>query len=161
MSERKTGVTYQKNVDGSSNPKYVDLLEEDKPISGQKFVCVSFVSPENILQQKNHFLFQEFLKHYDFSKSVEKFTQFLNFIAYKHNMEFDDLMKDFQEYVKSEGDSFPKNYVSDEYKNFLDANEERLDDEFNKVHDFQTSVRGLKSEELIAHRKKQNLDVNY
>ena len=38
MSERKSGVTYQKNVDGSSNPKYVDLLEEDKPISGQKFV---------------------------------------------------------------------------------------------------------------------------
>ena len=26
----------------------------------------------------------------------------------------------------------------------MDANEERLDDEFNKVHDFQTSVRGLK-----------------
>ena len=144
MSGRKNGVTYQKNVDGSSNPKYVDLLEEDKPISGQKFVCVSFVSPENILVQKNHFLFQEFLKHYDFSKSVEKFTQFLNFIAYKHNMEFDDLMKDFQGYVKSEGDGFPKNQVSDEYKNFLDANEERLVDEFNKVNDFQTSVRGLK-----------------
>ena len=53
-------------------------------------------------------------------------------------------MKNFQEYVKSEGDEFPKNHVSDEYKNFLDANEERLDDEFNKVHDFQTSVRGLK-----------------
>ena len=120
MYERKGGVTYLKNVDGSSNPKYVDLLEEDKPISGQKFVCVSFVSPENILVQKNHFLFQEFLKHYDFSKSVEKFTQFLNFIAYKHNMEFDDLMKDFQEYVKSEGDSFPKNHVSDEYKSLWD-----------------------------------------
>ena len=55
MSERKTGVTYQKNMDGSSNPKYVDLLEEDKPISGQKFVCVSFVSPENILVQKKSF----------------------------------------------------------------------------------------------------------
>ena len=38
-----------------------------------------------------------------FSKSVEKFTQFLNFIAYKHNIEFDDLMKNFREYVKSEG----------------------------------------------------------
>ena len=35
--ERKT------NSDGAPNPKYVDLLEEDKPISGQKFVCVSFV----------------------------------------------------------------------------------------------------------------------
>ena len=52
MSGRKTGVTYQQNNDGTLNPKYVDLLEEDKPVSGQKFVCVSFVSPENILVQK-------------------------------------------------------------------------------------------------------------
>ena len=41
--------------DGTRNEKYVDLLDEDKPISGQKFACISFVSPENILKQKNHF----------------------------------------------------------------------------------------------------------
>ena len=69
---QKPGCVYQRNPNGTSNPKYVDLLEEDKPVSGQKFVCVSFVSPENILKQKNHFFFQEFLKHYDFAKSVEK-----------------------------------------------------------------------------------------
>ena len=37
---------------GEINPKYVDLLDEDKPISGQKFACISFVSPENILEDK-------------------------------------------------------------------------------------------------------------
>ena len=47
------------NADGTPNSNYVDLLEEDKPISGQKYVCVSFVSPENILKQKNHFLFEK------------------------------------------------------------------------------------------------------
>ena len=140
----KNGCTYKKTADGRENPKYVDLLEEDKPISGQKFVCVSFVSPENILKQKNHFLFQEFLKHYDFAKSVEKFTQFLNFLAYKYDMKFDDLMTDFQDYIKSEKETFTKDYISDQYKNFLDANEERLDDDFNTAHAFQTSVRGLK-----------------
>ena len=138
------GVIHSKNVDGTPNPKYVDLLEEDKPISGQKFVCVSFVSPENILKQKNHFMFQEFLKHYDFTKSVQKFTQFLNFICYKYNQDFDTVMKDFQEYMKTEKETFTENYVSDEYKNFLDANEERLEDEFNTSHQFQTSTRGLK-----------------
>ena len=46
------GVIHSKNLDGTPNSKYVDLLEEDKPLSGQKFVCVSFVSPENILTQK-------------------------------------------------------------------------------------------------------------
>ena len=76
------GFERKMNDDGSKNPKYVDLLEEDRPISGQKFVCVSFVSPENILKQKSHFFFEEFLKHFDFTKSVDKFTQFLNFIAY-------------------------------------------------------------------------------
>ena len=53
----KEGLIRKSNLDGSENPKYVDLLEEDKPLSGQKFVCVSFVSPENILKQKNLFFF--------------------------------------------------------------------------------------------------------
>ena len=141
---KKGGCDYRTNSDGSLNTKYVDLLEEDKPISGQKFVCVSFVSPENILKQKNHFFFQEFLKHYDFSKSIQKFSQFLNFVAYKYNLDFDKVMEDLQEFIQSEKDEFPKNYVSDEYKNFLDQNEDRLNDEFNKSYEFQTNVRGLK-----------------
>ena len=49
---QKSNFEKQLNNDGTKNPKYVDLLEEDKPIAGQKFVCVSFVSPENILKQK-------------------------------------------------------------------------------------------------------------
>ena len=58
------GFEKKRKADGSENPKYVDLLEEDKPISGQKFVCVSFISPENVLKQKNHFFFQKFLYIY-------------------------------------------------------------------------------------------------
>ena len=57
----------QKLPNGEENPKYIDLLDEDKPISGQKFACISFVSPENILEDKNRFFFQEFLKYFDFS----------------------------------------------------------------------------------------------
>ena len=33
---------------GETNPKYVDLCDEDQTIAGQKFTCVSFVSPESI-----------------------------------------------------------------------------------------------------------------
>ena len=130
--------------DGSENPKYIDLLDEDKPISGQKFVCVSFVSPENILQQKNHFLFQEFLKHFDFSKCNEKFEQFMNYISFKYNIKFTDLSTDFVDFVKSEKDNFDNTTISNEYKNFMDAHEDRLTDEFNKENHFQTCVRGLK-----------------
>lgn len=139
-------VAYQNkmNADGTENPKYVDLLEEDKAISGQKFVCVSFVSPENILKRRELFMFEEFLKGYDFSKSMEKFSQFLNFVSYKYNLNFETLMSDMQEFVKSEKDDLKTTDIYDSYKTFLDNHENELDDEFNKQNNFQTSVRGLK-----------------
>ena len=36
-----TSVNFErKNLpNGAENPKYVDLLDEDKPLSGQKFAC--------------------------------------------------------------------------------------------------------------------------
>ena len=143
MSENMN-FTRKQNPDGTANPKYVDLLDEDKPISGQKFVCVSFVSPENILKQKEHYFFEEFLKDFDMTKSVEKFTQFLNFMSYKYNLKFEDVTKDLNEYLKSESDTFDHNYVRDSYKTFVDKNEERLEAKFNEEYAFQTNTRGLK-----------------
>lgn len=129
---------------GEDNPKYVDLLTEDKPISGQKFVCVSFVSPENILVRKEHFLFAEFLKHYDFSKSIEKMTHFLHFLSIKNKMDFNVLSKDFEDFLKSEKDDFDNESISNDYKTFLDKYEDKLTEEFNSDNNFQTSTRGLK-----------------
>lgn len=129
---------------GKPNPKYIDLLDEDKPISGQKFVCVSFVSPEKILKQKEHYFFQEFLKDYDTTKSLEKFTQFLNFIAYKYNVKFDKLTEDLNGFLKSESDKILDNHVADAYKTFVDKNEEKLEEDFSDLCNFQTNTRGLK-----------------
>ena len=140
----KSNYQKQLNSDGTKNPKYVDLLEEDKPIAGQKFVCVSFVSPEKILKQKSIFFFEQFLKHWDFSKSTQKFTQFLNFMSFKYNLDFDKVMADFQEYTKSEADDLAKTSIDDDYKNFLDAKDEELEQEFLERYNFQTSTRGIK-----------------
>ena len=143
---KETSAPYEKrlNADGSANSKYVDLLEEDKPIAGQKFVCISFVSPDKILKQKEVFFFQEFLKKWDFNKSMEKFVQFLNFLSYKYKLTFDDITKDFQEFVKEEYDNLLNSSMEDDYKSFLDQNEEELENSFNVKFDFQTSTRGLK-----------------
>ena len=140
----ETNFQRKMNPDGTENKSYVDLLDEDKPLAGQKFVCVSFVSPENILKQKEHYYFEEFLKDFDMTKSVEKFTQFLNFVSYKYNLKFEQLTQDLNEYLKSEADTFDSNYVRDSYKNFVDANEERLENNFNEMYNFQTNTRGLK-----------------
>ena len=144
MEKNNLGFERQLNSDGSKNAKYVDLLEEDKPIAGQKFACVSFVSPEKILKKKEIFFFEEFLKHWDFTKSTQKFTQFLNFIAFKYNMDFDKIMKDFEEFTKSESEELVKTTIDDDYKNFLDAKEEELDEAFSSTYNFQTSTRGVK-----------------
>jgi hypothetical protein len=132
------------NKDGSQNPKYVDLLEEDKAIAGQKFVCISFVSPEKILKMKEIFFFEEFLKKWDFSKSMDKFLQFLNFVSYKYNLKFDDITNDFKEFVKEEHANLTNSSLEDDYKTFLDQNESELEDGFNVKYNFQTSTRGLK-----------------
>ena len=29
---------------GQINPKYIDVCDEDPPIAGQKFACISFIS---------------------------------------------------------------------------------------------------------------------
>ena len=127
-----------------NDPKYVDLLDEDRPIAGQKFCCVSFVSPENILKQREMYFMEEFLKSWDLTKSLEKFNQFLNFVSFKYSLNFNNLYEDLQEFVKEEKNSLSVNTLNDDYKTFLDNNEERLEKQFNDVCNFQTSIRGLK-----------------
>ena len=39
----------------------IDYLEVDKPIPGQNYVCISFVSPENIYKQKELFVFNKYM----------------------------------------------------------------------------------------------------
>lgn len=129
---------------GKSNPKYVDVLDEDKPIACQKFVCVSFISPDKILKQKEMFLFEEFLKKWDFNKSMEKFVQFLNFVSFKYKLTFEDLTTDFKEFVNEERSNLMIYKIDDDYKTFLDNNEEELEKLFGVKHHFQTSTRGLK-----------------
>ena len=38
-----------------------DYLDVDKPIPGQNYVCMSFVSPDNIVKQKELFTYHQFI----------------------------------------------------------------------------------------------------
>jgi hypothetical protein len=142
--QSKKGGFERKQVNGKENPKYVDLLEEDKPIAGQKFVCMSFCSPENVLKQKQIFFFEEFLKNWEFNKSMEKFLQFINFISFKYNVSFEELNKDFKDFVQEEKDNLAKCNLSDDFKTYLDNHEDDLQKKFDIEHNFHTSTRGLK-----------------
>ena len=121
----------------------VDLLDEDKPLAEQKFACLSFVSPEKILKQKDIFLFEKFVQNYDFTKSMEKFNQFLQFIIFKYNLNGDEITKDFNDFAEEEKKNLTID-VSDNYKTFLDNHEERFTELFQEKYKFQTNTRGLK-----------------
>ena len=134
----------RKIVDGKENPKYIDLCDEDQPVAGQKFACLSFVSPEKILKQREQFIFDQFVKEWDFTKSISKTVEFLNFMTFKYKLNTETVMADFQEFVKEEKEKLQYSTTEDDFKTFMDQNEDKLHQEFQKQHGFQTSVRGLK-----------------
>ena len=145
------------NYKDKNHPKYVDLLDEDKPIAGQKFVCLSFVSPEKILQDKNLFFFEEFLKNYDFEKSLEKFTQFINFVSYKHKINTETLNNDLKEFVISEKKDLQGESIRDDYRNFVDRYEEKLESDFSQQNQYQTSTRGIKVRGVFPNQQEAEL----
>lgn len=74
----------------------IDYLEVDDPIPGQQYVCLSFVSPEELIQSKESFKVAKFLqsvckdKDMDFKRTMEQYKDF----TYKFQ---EDLQKDFDE----------------------------------------------------------------
>ena len=148
MFNKKSSKSKDKDKDKSVNnlekAKYVDLLDEDKPLGGQKYVCLSFISPEDHIKNRELFYFEKFLKNFEFKKTFEKYTQFLNFLAYKYNLDFNKLSKDMEEFVEEERENLFVTTLDDEYKTFIDAKEEQLQKEYNELHEFQTNTRGIK-----------------
>jgi len=52
-------------------------LESDKEIPGQKYVCLSFLSPEKVLASKDVFFFNRFLENYEVEYKVSASEKFL------------------------------------------------------------------------------------
>jgi len=121
-----------------------DLLDEDTAIAGQKFVCVSFISPEDIIKKKELFFFENYVKTFDLNLSLSKYNKFLNFISYKYKINADDLQSNFNEFCSEEKSELFDTTLEDNYKNYIDVNEEKLLENFNELYDFKTSVRGVK-----------------
>ena len=148
----------RKNLkNGEKNPKYIDLCDEDPPLAGQKFACLSFVSPEKILKKRETYLFDHFVKQWDMSKSMEKYFEFLHFISYKYNLNVENTIADFNDFIKEEEVKIKAGSVEDDFKTYIDKNEERLNLQFQKDHAFQTSTRGLKVRGVFASQEEAEM----
>lgn len=134
----------------------VDLLDEDKPIAEQKYVCLSFISPENIIKQKELFFFENFTKQYHFNKTAELLTQYSNYISFKYGIESEQMMEELKEFSQNETEKM-RSSVEDDYKNFMDKNERDLELLFAKEHQFQTSTRGVKVRGVFPSQEEAEL----
>ena len=65
----------------------VDYLEVDDPIAGQNYVCLSFISPESFIQNKDAFKCIKFLQSYCKDQKLkfeEVYNKYLDFV-YKYD----------------------------------------------------------------------------
>lgn len=129
--------------DKKLNSRYVDLLNEDPVISSQQYGCYSFVSPEKIIKKRDIFMFEKFVKQWQYSKALSIFSDFTQFLVYKYNLDSDSIMNDMVEFCKEEENALKREDVEGDFKTFMDKNEERLGEIFNRENKFQTSVRGF------------------
>ncbi len=57
--------------DQATEEKKEVFLEADKEIPGQHYVCMSFLSPEKVLANKDQYFFTEFLKDYEIQHKIK------------------------------------------------------------------------------------------
>lgn len=147
-----------------------DFLTEDPDVPGQKFVLLSFLSPEKVLSKKDTFFFEKFLGTYEFTfrvktledfllRSVKGINDSLNTEADKldaqdlsgaaqlvrdSRIRMDTLMDSLQTFIKAQQSELKASALKEQYEDFLYKNREKLEDEFYALNDFRTTVRGLK-----------------
>lgn len=140
-----SGRTFEKKMtpEGKLNPRYVDLLSEDPIISSQQYGCYSFVSPEKIIKNRDIFMFQKFVKQWEYSKALALFSDFTQFLSFKYNIQSESILNDLVLFCKEEENVLKREDVEGDFKQFLEKNEERLAEEYNRTNKFQTSVRGF------------------
>lgn len=124
-----------------------DFLDVDKSIPGQNYVCVSFVSPERVLNKKELFYYHNF-SQFRLGEYKKQFKTMLETII----NEADDNTVNISKVVKLKK-SMDKLFSDDvvDFEKFKSNMEDykfrelkRLNTEFDKDNDFQTSVRGVK-----------------
>ena len=82
-----------------------DYLKVDKELPGQNFVCLSFISPEKVLKQKQTFYLHNFLKAHaeKYGLTESQVTEEYDNYLYKQQQELDtqfDKEVDFQTSIR-------------------------------------------------------------
>lgn len=166
-----------------NTPVVEDFLDEDTEIPGQRYVLLSFISPEKVLDKKELYFFQKFMQNYevewkvknlekylvdvvkqindqldDRARELEKNDQFEQAqICRKNRVSIDQLMGSYTEFVQKNRGEINKTKIVEAYDDFMYANKTKLEDEFYAINDFHTSVRGVKIRGVYGNSKEAEL----
>jgi hypothetical protein len=124
-----------------------DYLDVDKPLPGQNYYCISFVSPEKVIEQKELFMYY----HYEraFNQKIRNMidSTLTNLIEKSDDGKVDvsdiiKLKKSVMEAAKEEDVPFDK--FKEKFEDFRFRDEDKIGEVFDKQNKFSTSVRGVK-----------------
>ncbi len=122
----------------------IDYLDEDPEIPTQRYVIVSFLSPEKVIQDKNRFMFGEFIKFMDYDWKVKGMEHFMAFLSKKYSLKIDDLLKDATEFAQVRDKEIRETDLDEQYQVFLLKHEKELQEKYDNAVEFRTNVRGVK-----------------
>lgn len=108
----------------NNNEVKEDFLEVDPKIPGQNYVCLSFVSPEKFLKQKENYFMCKFMEHF---------------------FNTDDLLTtEVREKMLKKEYKFTYENINELYKDWKFGKTESLEHDFYELSDFNTTMRTLK-----------------
>jgi hypothetical protein len=147
-----------------------DFLNEDAEVPGQKFCLLSFLSPENVLANKDMFFIEQFLKDYEIQWKTKYMEKYVAEHVNKFNAKLDEkaavfdkagddstaelcrssrlmvapFLDDYQVMLQKNKKEITATKLQEHYKDFMFKHQTDLEDKFHAKNDFRTTIRGLK-----------------
>jgi len=169
------------------------FLEGDEEIRGQKYVCLSFLTPNRgILRSKDLFFFSKFMEFYQMDYRIHSTEAFVmeqvrllqntlseievalvnadadvsdaKVLLTKKSEEIAKLRgalaqktsADMETYVKANLSNFKESAIVESFEKYMLLNRQRLEDEFHKQNNFQTTMHGLKVRGVYSTQEQAN-----
>jgi hypothetical protein len=170
-------------MSSDKNAVIEDFLDEDTEIPGQRYVLLSFISPEKVLDKKELFFFQKFLHTYEVdwkiknlekymvdivknindqlderSTELEKADQMASAeICRKNRLRLDDVMSQYGPFIQKNKADLNKTKIVEAYDDFMYTHKTKLEEEFYALNEFRTSIRGVKVRGVYGNPKEAEL----
>jgi len=115
--------------------KEVDYLEEDKAIKGQNYALLSFISPEDVIVNKDAYFFTQFLD--SFGKDMKTLLDGIK-SKYPESNDLVETIKNNHAYI------FDAKELNDQYNFYKSSNFTELENTYHRDNNFVTTMRGIK-----------------